>query len=161
MKLIPETVKEALVKKVISQPNVNLKQFAMLNNVGYSSLTKWMKKYKNRIKHSSLPHHQKLSQEERIQHVFKTATLDETALGAYCRQHGLYVSQLNEWKKEFLNKNDDKKNQILKVELKILRAENEKLKQEVRRKDKALAETAALLILKKKAHAIWGDPEDV
>ena len=34
------------------------------------------------------------------------------------------------------------------------------LERELRRKDKALAETAALLVLKKKAQAIWGDRED-
>jgi hypothetical protein len=34
------------------------------------------------------------------------------------------------------------------------------LEAELRRKDKALAETAALLILKKKVLAIWGDGDD-
>jgi hypothetical protein len=34
------------------------------------------------------------------------------------------------------------------------------LERELRRKDKALAETAALLTLRKKAQAIWGDGED-
>ena len=34
------------------------------------------------------------------------------------------------------------------------------LEKELRRKDKALAETAALLVLKKKANAIWGDEDD-
>jgi transposase len=34
------------------------------------------------------------------------------------------------------------------------------LEKELRRKDKALAETAALLVLRKKAHAIWGEVED-
>lgn len=34
------------------------------------------------------------------------------------------------------------------------------LENELRRKDKALAETAALLVLKKKVQAIWGDEDD-
>lgn len=46
------------------------------------------------------------------------------------------------------------------VELKALRNENKLLKQELRRKDSALAETAALLVLKKKATLIWGGLED-
>ncbi len=41
-----------------------------------------------------------------------------------------------------------------------LREENKRLKKELRRKEKALAETSALLVLKKKAHLIWGEPED-
>jgi hypothetical protein len=34
------------------------------------------------------------------------------------------------------------------------------LERELRQKEKALAETAALLVLRKKAQAIWGEPED-
>ncbi len=46
------------------------------------------------------------------------------------------------------------------AELKALRSENKRLKKDLNRKDKALAETSALLVLKKKADLIWGDPED-
>lgn len=45
-------------------------------------------------------------------------------------------------------------------ETRQLREENKRLKKELRRKEKALAETSALLVLKKKAHLIWGEPED-
>ena len=45
-------------------------------------------------------------------------------------------------------------------EVKNLRAENNALKKELNRKDKALAETAALLVLQKKVRAIWGESED-
>ena len=34
------------------------------------------------------------------------------------------------------------------------------LEKDLRRKEKALAETAALLVLKKKVQEIWGEPED-
>jgi hypothetical protein len=47
-----------------------------------------------------------------------------------------------------------------KVELKALRAENGLLKKELRRKESALAEAAALLILKKKVQSLWGTDED-
>jgi hypothetical protein len=58
-------------------------------------------------------------------------------------------------------KNKDQKPQQGLTELKALRAENKLLKQELRRKNSALAETAALLVLKKKANLIWGVEEDV
>lgn len=44
--------------------------------------------------------------------------------------------------------------------MKTLRAENKALKKELNRKDRALAETAALLVLQKKVHEIWGNDED-
>jgi len=87
--------------------------------------------------------------------------MDENALGVYCRERGLYTTQIQEWKDALMKRNDDEKNQAVQSEVKTLRLENEKLKQELRRKEKALAETAALLILKKKATAIWGEDEDV
>jgi len=43
---------------------------------------------------------------------------------------------------------------------KQLRKENSALRKDLNRKEKALAETAALLVLKKKAQAIWGEPEE-
>ena len=46
------------------------------------------------------------------------------------------------------------------AEVKALRLENKRLRSDLDRKDRALAEASALLILKKKAQAIWGDPED-
>ena len=45
-------------------------------------------------------------------------------------------------------------------ERRLLENENKTLKKELRRKEKALAEAAALLVLKKKADALWGDVED-
>lgn len=44
--------------------------------------------------------------------------------------------------------------------MKTLRNENKALKKELNRKDKALAETAALLVLQKKVNEIWGSDED-
>jgi hypothetical protein len=38
--------------------------------------------------------------------------------------------------------------------------EMRELRRELKRKDKALAETAALIVLKKKVQAIWGDEDD-
>jgi len=45
-------------------------------------------------------------------------------------------------------------------ELQQERKKTRKLEKELRRKEKALAEAAALLVLQKKAQAIWGDGED-
>ena len=52
------------------------------------------------------------------------------------------------------------RNARLSRELKQSQKECKKLEKELKRKDKALAEAAALLVLSKKANAIWGDPED-
>jgi len=89
--------------------------------------------------------------------VMETYSMNEAQLSAYCRKHGLYVSQIKEWVKKLEESLDGK------VESAKLNAEKQrtlKLEKELKRKEKALAEAAALLVLRKKADAIWGDKEE-
>ncbi|WP_419614852.1 hypothetical protein [Thiolapillus sp.] len=94
--------------------------------------------------------------------VVETAAMNEAALSAYCRERGLYVEQINEWRQACEQANDWDRSQN--KQLKSIRKADEKhikeLERELKRKEKALAETAALLVLRKKAQAIWGDGEE-
>ena len=94
--------------------------------------------------------------------VVETASLNETELAEYARKKGLYVEQIHAWKDACMNANGGiaKDSARLSRELKQSQKECKKLEKELKRKDKALAEAAALLVLSKKANAIWGDPED-
>jgi transposase len=65
---------------------------------------------------------------------------------------------LKEWENEFMKQVSP--DQKLKAELADLRKKNVLLERELRRKEKALAEAATLLVLKKKADEIWGERED-
>ena len=94
--------------------------------------------------------------------VVETASMNEEALSAYCRDRGLYPDQIREWRAACEQANDWERSKS--TQLKEARKEDEKrikaLERELRQKEKALAETAALLVLRKKAEAIWGDGED-
>lgn len=94
--------------------------------------------------------------------VVETASLNETELAEYARKKGLYVEQIKAWKDACMNANGGiaKEAARLNRELKDSQKERKKLEKELQRKEKALAEAAALLIMSKKAAAIWGDPED-
>ncbi|WP_435787373.1 hypothetical protein [Alteromonas sp.] len=48
-----------------------------------------------------------------------------------------------------------------KLKVRQLAQQNQKLKRDLHRKDKALAETAALLVLQKKVQDIWKEDEDI
>ncbi len=104
----------------------------------------------------------KWSSEEKFAVVLETATLNESELSEYCRKKGLYPEQVTEWKTACLKANsspvDHRK--ALSEDRKRDKKAIKSLTKELKRKDKALAETAALLVLRKKAQAIWGDPED-
>jgi transposase-like protein len=89
--------------------------------------------------------------------VLETYTLNEMELSAYCREHGLYVSEVKDWIRQ-MEQSFDKQPET--AELRAEKERSKKLEKELLRKEKALAEAAALLVLQKKAKAIWGDPEE-
>ena len=94
--------------------------------------------------------------------VVETASMNEADLAEYARKKGLFVEQIRAWRDACMNANGGiaKEAARLNQELKDSQKERKKLEKELQRKEKALAETAALLVLAKKANAIWGDPED-
>ena len=96
---------------------------------------------------------------EKLESILETQNLSESELNSYCRSKGIFPHHLQTWKQEF--QTGDYKNKRDLGETKTLRAENKILKKELRRKNKALAEAAALLILKKKVQNLWGNEEDV
>lgn len=97
--------------------------------------------------------------EEKWALVVEAASVPEAELGALLRRKGVHEAQLVEWRAATLAGLQHPS----KRERKAANAERLKvraLERELRRKDKALAEAAALLVLKKKAQAIWGDEDD-
>jgi transposase len=107
---------------------------------------------------------QQWSAEEKVAVVLEAAGVAEAELGAFLRRKGLHAAQLAEWRKQVtegavaaLQGRPAKANRkAASVEARRVRD----LERELRRKDKALAEAAALLMLKKRVQAIWGDEDD-
>ncbi len=103
---------------------------------------------------SNMKRPQDWSAEEKLAAVLEAAALSEEELGAFLRSRGLHDAQLQQWRDQMLIGLEPKA---------VKRSESKRiheLEKELRRKDKALAETAALLVLKKKAQEIWGDEDD-
>lgn len=83
-------------------------------------------------------------------------------MAAYCREKGLYKEKIEVWKKTCLTSNgrDLTQTKKLKQSLKAEKDKTKELEKELSHKEKALAEAASLLLLRKKDRAIWGDQED-
>jgi len=94
--------------------------------------------------------------------VIETAALNEEELAEYCRRKGLYVEQIARWREATIAGAETERplSAAERRELQRERKKTRKLEKELRRKEKALAEVAALLVLQKKAQAIWGDDGD-
>ncbi|MEX1324647.1 MAG: transposase [Synechococcaceae cyanobacterium] len=94
--------------------------------------------------------------------VLETAGLNDTELGAYCRERGLFPEQVSRWRQAAT---DATAAPVLTMaeqkELERLRAQDQReikaLKKELQRKEKALAEAAALLVLRKKWEAFCSE----
>lgn len=95
--------------------------------------------------------------------VVESASLNEAELAAYCRSKGVFVEQIQAWRLACEQANGARETQTAEHvrNLKAERRRNKELEQELQRKDKALAEAAALLLLAKKYRALPAADEDV
>ncbi len=96
--------------------------------------------------------------EDKLAAVIETASLNEADLGAYCRRRGIHAEQLAVWREACARANDWDRAASRQIarETKDAKKRIQQLERELARKEKALAEAAALMILRKKAEAIWG-----
>lgn len=97
---------------------------------------------------------------QKFQLLLESAALNEHDLAEFCRRHGCFPEQLAAWRESCEMANDLRPRRLEQAERRALREENKQLQRELQRKDKALAEMAALMVLKKKVQSIWGEQED-
>jgi len=162
-----QSFKTQAVEKALKRPEgTGIKEIAEFLGVGYSTLERWIVQSRHQAFESTTDstlrpsatekRPQDWSPKERLNLVIACDSLDESSINALCRENGLYPHHVKQWKHELVSNMTPKNHS----ESKTLRQENKALKKELNRKDKALAETAALLVLQKKVHAIWGADGD-
>ena len=148
-------IEQALVK-VLTRGERTIESVAEDLNVKYHTLKNWMKRksVSNAIAVTKEKRPQDWCVEERLEALHETHGLIGESLQGWCRERGLFAHHLTSWKTAFCA--EGKPAPGIR-ELRQLKDENEQLKRELTRKEKALAEAAALLILQKKFHALWED----
>ena len=163
MRYSPER-KEAVLKKMMPPHHRTIKQLAAEEGISEATLYNW--RQEARSKGILMPDGDSSPEgwnaRDKFAAVMETASLNEQQAAEYCRQKGIYPHQLEQWRRACENANDwDRQSNIkLKTEQKTNQKRIRDLKKELQRKDKALAEAAALLVLQKKVQAIWGESED-
>ena len=143
--------------------NYSLRRVANELNVGHATVHKW----RNQLKKEGLldeesSNQKDLSAEEIFAIIIETAVMTEHELAAYCRANGLFVEQVKQWKIASIQAHQPKKNPSNKIDLSN-RADKKRIKileKELARKEKALAEKAALLVLREKFNALWEPSEE-
>lgn len=156
-------LKDALLRRMLPPNNESITKISKEEGISEQTLRNW--RDKARRDGYAAPGTYAIpddwSTQDKFLVVVETASMNETELAEYARKKGLYVEQIKSWKDACLNANDGvaKEAARLNRELKDSEKERKKLEKELQWKEKALAEAAALLVLSKKANAIWGEPE--
>ena len=156
--------KQAVLKKMLPPNNIAIAEIAKEEGINESTLYNWRSQARNegRLMPNSDNTPQGWSSKDKFAAVMETSAMSQAEIAEYCRQRGLYPTQLAEWRQACEQANDW--NQALERQLKeTSKADRKKLKtvqQELARKEKALAEAAALLVLQKKFDGMFEDERD-
>ena len=102
----------------------------------------------------------KWTAEKKLQVIIETISLNENELGEYLRKNGLHSSDLKEWKRDCLSGMKDVGRPKLDPALVKSKKKEKELQKDLRRKEKALAEMTARIILLKKTQLLFQDEED-
>jgi transposase-like protein len=161
----PQERKEAIINKMLPPQSMTVPELAQLENIPLGTLYTWRTQYLNHHNQEITPMastNTPRSASQKLAIIIETSSLNEQDLSEYCRKNGLFTSDIDDWKANFIKstKNQSSVNKEDKAQLKQLRIDNKSLKKELYRKEKALAEAAALLVLRKKWDALWEESED-
>jgi len=156
-----EKFKENAIRKLLPPENNSLPEVAREMSIAYQTLFNW----KNKLDRGILPDcsgkvsPRAINISERYSLLIESYKIKKKDKGRWLRENGLKSEHLILWEKELKNQVTEQEKRM-KSEIKELKINYRKLQKELNKKDKALAEMAALITLKKKAEAIWGVEED-
>lgn len=148
-KRYPNEFKESLVKRMLPPESISPTHLAKECGVSKTSLREWLNNAKSGRGAKS-----------KFKIVVETYSMNEAELSSYCRKNGYYVDEVKEWTRQFEQSESIRQIPDLRKEQAQSKEKIKILERDLRRKEKALAETAALLVLSKKVEAIWGNSEE-
>jgi len=156
--LYAENFKKSMVQKLLLPGGPSVLTLSRETGVSEQSLYNWKVKYQNGV--TGEPEYKRSPRqwrnEDKYEALLEAARLTGEDLGKWLREKGLRSEHIEIWQEEMKkNLNPHKKND----EIRELKKKNKELERELHRKDKALAEMSALVVLKKKVELLWGDEE--
>ena len=157
--------KQAVKRALMRNDGVSVKAIANELLIGYSTLQRWIVQTKNHELESSdylSTNEYSMKQEkrpeswntqEKLAIIIKCGALDDNGVSQLCREQGIYPHHIKQWTKDII-KTDASKTKTAPATSQMKR-KIKALQKELNRKEKALAETAALLVLQKKVNYLW------
>lgn len=157
-----EEFRKAAVAKFHSRGSRTVEEVARVLGVSSWSLYQWSKRYGNANGMKSHRRPADRSAQEKLKAVIEFEGLTGDKQGEYLRREGLQSDHIAGWKKrmEAGLEGVDGLSTASRTERAQDKQKIRELEKDLHRKERALAETAALLVLKKKADLIWGSGEE-
>lgn len=164
-----DAIKASVLSKALAPNAPGVIELAKEFNIPKATIYTWIINMKNNKKARVQQRPKDQSPASKLQAVMDTLGKTEQEQSAYCRTQGIYYNHIESWKQQMLDSLDtapstaDKGHNAKEKENKAINQriqdEMKQLKSDLNRKDKALAELTALLVLKKKADLLWGESE--
>lgn len=152
--------KEKQIRKTLPPENRSVRSVAKEAGVAEQTLHNWLNKAKEgTLRNSDTVTNRTRPPSEKLRLLIESQGISEKNKGRWLRENGLHSEHLTQYEQE-LRDMVEKNNHAEKMTIKKLKEENRYLQKELRKKEKALAEMAALYTLKKKAELLWGVKED-
>lgn len=160
----PVERKESVLKKMLPPNNMSIAALAKEEGISDATLYNWRTQARNqgRLMPDSDNTVNSWTSRDKFAAVMETAAMSQADVAGYCREKGIFPEQLSEWREACEQANDwnQASEKKLKEATQSERKKNKQLQKELDRKEKALAEAAALLVLRKKYNALFEDHED-
>ena len=155
-----------MVSRLVGPHAMSAQALANESGLAQATLSRWLKEASTLKKTMKKPkgdapapprQMQDWKPEEKLAIVLEAASLSEGELGVFLRSKGISSALLDEWRHQALTglRGSHQVGATVTGSKRI-----KDLERELRRKDKALAEAAALIILQKKVRAVLGDEDD-
>jgi len=156
----PKELKESVLDKLFNS-NLSYRQLSEETGIPRATLQQWKKNYKiNDVDELKGTSAEGWSAEAKFAAVLHTATLSEVEMNTYCRENGLYPGQIKTWREACVRGNHPQAKLQQRSGHREDKRKIQTLELELHRKEKALAEVTALLVLRKKYNALWEGEEE-
>lgn len=154
--------KSSIIGKMLPPNAQSVSDIHHESGIPVQTLYAWKKKATSEglpVLRGSAPAHL-WSDQAKVAIVIEVAAMNEAELSEYCREKGLYPEQIKQWKEAAVSGQSKSLSAKEREDYRAAKKRIKALEKELARKEKALAEAAALMVLRKKAQAIFGDNED-
>jgi len=157
--------KARMVRRMAGAEGISANALSREVGILQPTLSRWLRDARSvdgmndRKKDARRPKSKAWSAEEKLRVLGEAARLSDDELGPFLRREGVHEATLREWREAaaagLASANGTRRNKKSPEAKRV-----KELERELRRKEKALAELAALITLQKKVQAIWGDGAD-